>query len=64
MTGVGRKRMHLFDYLKSRRRYLEPKEEAEDRQNGNDRFVLSYEQKEENQVLFHKSQNLLTSSTS
>ena len=56
-----RRRTHLLDDLKNRRRHGELKEDAEDRKkDGND--SLSIEHKEEIQVIFHKSIDLLISS--
>jgi hypothetical protein len=46
--------------LRSRRRYWELKEEAEDRKSGNN--SLSHKHKEEIQVIFHKSMGLLIGS--
>ena len=61
IKGVGRRGItQLLDYLRNRRRYWELKEEAEDRKSGNG--SLSHEHKEEIQVIFHKSMDLLTSS--
>ena len=59
LKEVGR-RTHLLDDLKNRRRYWDLKEEAEDRKDEND--SLSHEHKEEIQVIFRKSMDLLISS--
>ena len=58
--GVGRRRIQPLDNLRSRIRYWELMEKAEDRNGGND--SLSREYTEEIQVISRKSMDLLTSS--
>ena len=54
VNGVGRRRTQLLDDLRNRRRYWELKEEAEDRKS------LLIEHKEEVQIIFHLSKDLIT----
>ena len=60
LKGVGGRRTQVLDDLRNRRRYLDLKDEAEDRKGGND--SLSHEHKEKIQLIFHKSMNLLKGS--
>ena len=59
VKGIGR-RIELLVDLRNRIRYRELKEEAEYLKDGND--SLPIEHKQEIQVIFHKSMNLLISS--
>jgi hypothetical protein len=60
MKGEGTRRTQLLDDFRHRRRYLELKEEAEDKKDGND--SLSIKHKEEIHIS-HKSMDLLISRT-
>ena len=60
MKAVGRRRTQPLEDLRNRRRYLELKEEAEDRKRWKD--SLSIEHKEEIRI-FHKSMDLIISNT-
>ena len=57
VKGVQRIIIQLLDDLRNRRRYWELKKEAEDIKDESD--SLSIEHKEEIQVIFHKSMDLL-----
>ena len=59
VKGVGRRTTQLLDDLRNRKIYWDLKEEAE----GGKRWKqqLSHEHKEEIQVIFHKSMDLLIS---
>ena len=58
--GIGIRRAQLLDDLRNRRRYLELKDKAGNRKRWKD--SLSHEHKDEIQVIFHKSMDLLISS--
>ena len=59
VKGIGRGRAQVLDDLRNRKRYRDPKEEAEDRNRW--KHSLSVEQKEEIHI-FYKSVDLLVSS--